>query len=84
MPHNTLPRVMKNSPTGTRNHGRPLKRLLDTWDQNGSTSGPTPWQTHEEDKLKPTSIIFQFHPVTLHCKWTLGSSNPIMISFYNK
>jgi hypothetical protein len=39
-----LPRVMKRySPTGRRNHGRPLKRLLDTWDRNGSTSGPTPW-----------------------------------------
>jgi hypothetical protein len=32
------------SPTGRRNHGRPLKRLLDTWDRNGSTSGPTAWQ----------------------------------------
>jgi hypothetical protein len=31
MPHNRLPRVMKHySPTGRRNHGRPLKRLLDT------------------------------------------------------
>jgi hypothetical protein len=31
MPRNRLPRVMKHySPTGTRNHGRPLKRLLDT------------------------------------------------------
>jgi hypothetical protein len=31
MPHNRLPRVMKHySPTGGRNHGRPLKRLLDT------------------------------------------------------
>ena len=31
MPHNRLPRVMKQySPTGRRNHGRPLKRLLDT------------------------------------------------------
>jgi hypothetical protein len=30
MPHNRLPRVMKHySPTGRRNHGRPLKRLLD-------------------------------------------------------
>jgi hypothetical protein len=29
--------------TGRRNHGRPLKRLLDTWDRNGSTSGPTAW-----------------------------------------
>jgi hypothetical protein len=29
--NNNLPRVMKNySPTGKRNHGRPLKRLLDT------------------------------------------------------
>jgi hypothetical protein len=30
MPHNRLPRIMKRySPTGRRNHGRPLKRLLD-------------------------------------------------------
>ena len=44
MPRNRLPRVMKRcSPTGRRNHGRPLKRLLVTWDRNGS-SGPTPWQ----------------------------------------
>ena len=40
MPRNRLPRVMKYySPTGRRNHGRHLKRLLDTWDRNGSTSG---------------------------------------------
>ena len=45
MPRNRLPRVMKHySPTGRRNHGRPLKRLLVTWDRNGSTSGPSPWQ----------------------------------------
>jgi hypothetical protein len=30
MPRNRLPKVMKHSPTGRRNHGRPLKRLLDT------------------------------------------------------
>jgi hypothetical protein len=31
MPRNILPRVMKHYfPTGRRNHGRPLKRLLDT------------------------------------------------------
>jgi len=31
MPRNRLPRVMKYySPTGRRNHGRTLKRLLDT------------------------------------------------------
>jgi hypothetical protein len=30
MPQNRLPRVMRQySPTGRRNHGRPLKRLLD-------------------------------------------------------
>ena len=40
MPRNRLPRVMKHySPTVRRNHGRPLKRLLDTWDRKGSTSG---------------------------------------------
>ena len=50
MPHNRLPRVMKRySPTGRRNHGTPLKRLLDTWDRNGSTSGPTPWQIYDDD-----------------------------------
>jgi len=50
MPRNRLPRVMKHySPTGRRNHGRPLKRLLDTWDRNGTTSGPTPWQIHDDD-----------------------------------
>jgi hypothetical protein len=31
MSRNRLPRVMKHSsPTGRKNHGRPLKRLLDT------------------------------------------------------
>jgi hypothetical protein len=43
MPLIRLPRVMKHYyRTGRRNHGRHLKRLLDTRDQNGSTSGPTP------------------------------------------
>ena len=37
------------SPTGRRNHRRPLKRLLDTWDRNGSTSGPTPWKIYDDD-----------------------------------
>jgi len=50
MPRNRLPSVMKHyCPTGRRNHGRPLKRLLDTWDRNGSTSGPTPWQIYDDD-----------------------------------
>jgi hypothetical protein len=50
MPRNRLPTVMKcYSPAGRRNHVRPLKRLLDTWDRNGSTSGPTPWQIYDDD-----------------------------------
>jgi hypothetical protein len=50
MPCNRLPRIMKHySRTGRRNHGRPLKRLLDTWDRNGSTSGPTPWKIDDDD-----------------------------------
>jgi len=53
MPRNRLPGVMKQySQTGRRNHGRPpLKRLLDTWDRNGSTSGLTPWQTYDDDDV---------------------------------
>ena len=50
MTRNRLPRVMKHyCPTGRRNHGRPLKRLVDTWDRNGSTSGPTPWKLYDDD-----------------------------------
>jgi len=41
MPRNRLPRVIKHySATGRRNYGGTLKRFLDTWDRNGSTSGP--------------------------------------------
>ena len=48
MPRNRLPRVMKHyCPTGRRNCGRTFKRLLDTWDRNGSTSGPAPWQIYD-------------------------------------
>ena len=52
MPRNILPRVMKHySPTGRRNHSRPLKRLLDTRDRNGSTSGLTPLQTYDDVRI---------------------------------
>ena len=41
--------VMKHYfPTGRRNYGRPLKRLLDTWHLNGS-SGPTPWEIYDDN-----------------------------------
>jgi hypothetical protein len=43
-PHNRLPWIIKNyRPKGRRNQGRPLKRLLDVRDRNGSVGGPTPY-----------------------------------------
>ena len=58
MPRNRLPGVMKQySPTGRRNHGRRLKRLMDTRNRNGSTSGPTPWQIYDDDD---NNIEFQW------------------------
>jgi hypothetical protein len=59
MHRNRLPRVMKHCClTGKRNHGRPLKRLLDTWDRNGSTSGPTSCQIYD-DEVHCLSCPFQ-------------------------
>jgi len=37
--------TLLNMITGFHN----LKRLLDMWDRNGSTSGPTPWQIYDDD-----------------------------------
>jgi hypothetical protein len=45
------------SRTGRRNHGRPLKRLLDKWDWNGPTSGPTPWQIYDDDDIPLIVIV---------------------------
>ena len=56
-------------PTGRRNHGRTLKRLLDTWDRNGSTSGPIPWKIYDDDdggddddddKLRPKNELTSY------------------------
>jgi hypothetical protein len=44
------------SPTGRKKYGRPLKRRLDAWDRNGSTSVPTPWQTYDDDDDDDTDI----------------------------
>ena len=75
MPRNRLPWVMKYySPTGRRNHGRPLKRLLDTWDRNRSTSGPTPLQIYDDDQyntkyvdicedLKMSEVYWCYHVI---------------------
>ena len=50
MSRNKLLRVMKHyTPTGRRDHGRSIKIILDTWDRNGSTSGPTPWKIYDDD-----------------------------------
>jgi hypothetical protein len=74
MPRNKLPRVVKHySSSGWRNHGRPLKRLLNTWDRNGSTSGPNPWQMYDNDNDKLHvfdfthlfRIYFTFHQLKL-------------------
>ena len=52
MPRNRLPRVMKHySPAGRRDHGRLFKRFLKTWDRNGTTSGPAPWQMYDDDDI---------------------------------
>jgi len=52
-------------PTGRRNRGRPLKRLLDAWDRNGSTSDPIPWQIDDDDDddeiHKNTATCFDLH-----------------------
>jgi hypothetical protein len=58
------------SPTGRRNHGRPSKRLLDTWDRNGSTSGPTPWQIYVDDDggLLGTGQVSSVFCKTV-CRW---------------
>jgi len=67
MPRNRLPRVMKHySPTGRRNHGTSLKRLLDTWDRNGSTSGPTPWQTYDDDDDDDDDVRFHVNCVRFY------------------
>jgi hypothetical protein len=59
------------SPTGRRNYGRPLKRLLDTWDRNGSTSGPTPWKIDDDDDD-------EIQYITNHKTQYVISTNPYM------
>jgi len=78
MPRNRLPRVMKRySPNGRRNHGRPLKRLLDTWDRNGSTSGPTPWHIYDDDDNQLDAQFF-FMSVYFYSLHVSGSHVPII------
>jgi hypothetical protein len=70
------------SPTGRRNYDRPLKRLLDTWDRNGSTSGPTPWQIDDDDESKQDATMYQnfIIPYLYEAKHVLGDTPPIIRS----
>jgi hypothetical protein len=45
-----------SNPYGSRYQGRPLKKLLDEWGQNGSTNRPTPWLLDDDDDDDETSI----------------------------
>jgi len=61
-PRNWLPSVVKHyCPTGRRNHDKSLKRLLVTWDQDWSTSGPTPWQIYDDHTHTHTHIYIYMH-----------------------
>ena len=89
-----LPRVMKHySPTGRKNHGRPLKRLLDTWDWNRSTSGPTPWQIDDDDDDDgggggggdddDESFCLICHNLTLRCRhWLISFKHLLLFVAY--
>jgi hypothetical protein len=61
------------SPVGRRNHGRPLKRLLDTWDRNGSTSSPTPWQIYDDDKYNQIKLVLWILIISFLLVTTEGS-----------
>jgi len=52
-----------------------LKRLLDTWDRNGSTSGPTPWQIYDDD-----DDLFELLQNFLSRKYSFYTSTSIFIS----
>ena len=72
MPRDRLPRIMKHySPTGRKNRGRPLKRLLGTWDRNGSTSGLTPWQTYDDDDDDETVYSMLVYNISIKCVLSL-------------
>jgi len=72
------------SPAGRRNHGRPLKRLLDTWARNWSTSGPTPWQIYNNNNIyllklgfHPVAVVFNTYTRTWSC--TMMMMNKIKV-----
>jgi len=84
IPRNRLPRVMKHySPTGRRNHGRPVKRLLDTWDRKGSTSGP---QLHDRYRMMMMMMMMMMNSVHIftsyNLRYILTSSTPDLSNIF--
>ena len=76
---NKLPRVMKHySPTSRRNHGRPMKRLLGTWEGNGSTSGPTPWQIYDDDD-EINNYIYIYMYICTYISWMITTLFPTFV-----
>jgi hypothetical protein len=58
MPHNRLPRLIKKiHPKRPREPRKTNVKLLDAWDQNGSSSGPTAWLLHDDDDTWLIQII---------------------------
>jgi hypothetical protein len=74
--------MKRSSPTGRRNHGRPLRRLLDTWDRHGSTSGPTPWQIDDDIKLVFYCVHLWSNIMLIHLKFKPNSYIYLLPFFY--
>jgi len=68
------------SPTGRRNNDRPLKRLLDAWDRNGSTSGPTPWKIDDDNDDDDDDDDDDDMKLTGHYKLPVAYINVITLS----
>jgi len=61
---NRLSRTTKNyRPKGRRNQGGPIQRLLDVWDQKGSTSA----QLHDSCVMIMTYRIWMSQSLILFC-----------------
>jgi len=69
--------MKRYSPTDWRNHGRPLKRLLDAWDRHGSISGPNPWKIYDDDDDDDDQITPQWNIFT-----QIGSSAKCWLDIY--
>jgi hypothetical protein len=70
--------------TGRRNHGRPLKRLLDMWDWNGSTSGPNTWKIDDDDcwlGMPQLAHVITLHKYATKSIWPASFSVPASITY---